>query len=316
MAQTERPHDRARGKRPALRAGALLVAAGAVLSGCSMWKDDPLGVPSSPRVVEYGEPVPRGGGVYKVGTPYQVAGQWFHPREDPDYRNVGIASWYGLDFHGRRTANGEIYDMDALSAAHPTLPMPTYARVRNLENGREVVVRINDRGPFAHGREIDLSKRAAELLDFKHKGTARVEVSYLGRAPLDGDDGWATSVQMAKADRPAPAPVPQSRPVRVASNAPVPVLAMQDSRAAAPPAPMMGGQSYVQVGSFRDAANASRLRYALASAGPVEIVPVDVGGITYFRVRVGPFGDAAAAAGALARARDAGAEGARLVTVQ
>src|SRR5690606_19558542 len=118
-------------------------------------------------------------GSYKVGRPYQVAGLWYHPREDFGYVETGIASWYGADFHGRRTANGEIYDMGALTAAHRTLQMPSVARVTNLANGRSVVVRINDRGPFAPGRIIDLSYRAAQLLDFVKQGTTPVRVEVL-----------------------------------------------------------------------------------------------------------------------------------------
>ena len=124
------------------------------------------------------------GGIYKIGTPYKIEGKWYYPREDTGYVNTGIASWYGAKFDGKRTANGEIFDMDLLTAAHPTLPMPVRARVTNLENKRSIIVRINDRGPFLRNREIDLSRRAAEMLDFKDKGTARVRVEYLGRAPL------------------------------------------------------------------------------------------------------------------------------------
>jgi rare lipoprotein A len=142
------------------------------------------------RVVPLGQPVPKGGGVYHIGQPYEVAGLTYAPREDPGYDRVGSASWYGELFHGRRTANGEIYDMDRLSAAHPTLPLPVYARVTNLNNGRTIVVRINDRGPFARERIIDLSRRSAELLGFRNNGTATVRVKYLGRAPLNGDDSY------------------------------------------------------------------------------------------------------------------------------
>ena len=107
------------------------------------------------RVIPLGQPVPKGGGVYRIGEPYEVAGIRYTPREDPSYDRVGRASWYGELFHGRRTANGEIYDMDRLSAAHPTLPLPVYAQVTNLANGRTIVVRINDRGPYARDRVID-----------------------------------------------------------------------------------------------------------------------------------------------------------------
>ena len=141
-------------------------------------------------MIPLGQPVPKGGGVYQVGKPYQVGSLVYTPREDPGYDRVGSASWYGELFQGRRTANGEIYDMDRLSAAHPTLPLPVYARVTNLNNGRTIVVRINDRGPYASDRIIDLSRRSAELLGFRNHGTATVRVKYLGRAPLNGDDSY------------------------------------------------------------------------------------------------------------------------------
>ncbi len=148
----------------------------------------------SKRVVELGQPVPKGGGVYKVGSPYQIDGEWFYPREDAHYDRVGVASWYGELFHGRYTANGEIYDMNALTAAHPTLPLPIYAKVTNLANGRSLVVRVNDRGPYAHNRVIDMSKRSAELLGFRRNGTTQVRVTYLKRAPLSGDDTYERQV--------------------------------------------------------------------------------------------------------------------------
>jgi peptidoglycan lytic transglycosylase len=156
------------------------------LTGCGSGRDTTLGE----RVIPLGQPVPKGGGVYQIGKPYQVAGVWYTPREEPGYDRVGSASWYGELFQGRRTANGEIYDMDRLSAAHPTLPLPVYARVTNLNNGRTIVVRINDRGPYANDRIIDLSRRSAELLGFRNHGTATVRVKYLGRAPLNGDDRY------------------------------------------------------------------------------------------------------------------------------
>lgn len=142
------------------------------------------------RVIPLGQPVPKGGGAYLTGEAYQVDGVWYQPREDPTYDRVGTASWYGELFHGRRTANGEIYDMDRLSAASPTLPLPVYARVTNLENRRSIIVRVNDRGPYASDRIMDLSRRSAELLAFRDRGTARVRVQYLGRAPLNGDDSY------------------------------------------------------------------------------------------------------------------------------
>jgi rare lipoprotein A len=177
--------------------------------------DPQYGVSSSPRVVEYGEPVPKGGGTYRVGKPYTVAGRVYVPEEDANYRQEGLASWYGDDFHGRLTANGEVFDMDSLSAAHPTLPMPCYARVTNLGNGKSVIVRVNDRGPYHGNRLIDVSHKAAELLDFKGNGVARVRVEYVGRAPLEGSDDRQL---MATLRTGIPAPAPSL--VRVASARP------------------------------------------------------------------------------------------------
>jgi rare lipoprotein A len=144
--------------------------------------------PASPVAVAKGDDVPKGGGHYKVGKKYKVAGRWYHPKEDENYNKTGLASWYGPTFHGRKTANGEVFDRYALSAAHPTLPMPSYVRVTNTANNHSVIVRVNDRGPFAHDRIIDLSERTAELLDMKKRGVGKVRVEYVGRAGLAGSD--------------------------------------------------------------------------------------------------------------------------------
>jgi rare lipoprotein A len=167
--------------------------------------DPRYGVASSPRVIEPGEPVPKGGGTYRVGKPYVVAGQTYVPEEDPNYRAEGLASWYGDEFHGRLTANGEIYDMNAITAAHPTLPMPSYARVTNLANRKSIIVRINDRGPYHRNRVIDLSVRTAQLLEFHGHGVVRVRVEYVGRAPLDGSDDRVLLATLRQGE-PAPAP--------------------------------------------------------------------------------------------------------------
>ncbi|MCC0035677.1 MAG: septal ring lytic transglycosylase RlpA family protein [Hoeflea sp.] len=145
------------------------------------------GVAASPRMSTAKRPK-KGGGREIVGKPYRVRGKWYTPKEEPGYDKAGLASWYGPNFHGRLTANGEIYDQFHLSAAHPTFPLPSYARVTNKKNGNSVIVRVNDRGPFAHGRIIDLSNQAATLLDMKHEGVAAVRVQYVGRAPVEGDD--------------------------------------------------------------------------------------------------------------------------------
>jgi rare lipoprotein A len=183
---------------------ALLAGAAALLASCASpqptasiaskarskeyFAESEYGVKASPRVSTKRSRLPRGGGREQVGRPYKIKGQWYHPREEPGYRSQGIASWYGDAFHGRLTANGEIYDMTHLTAAHPTMPLPSYARVTNTRNGHSVIVRVNDRGPFARGRVIDLSKRAAEMLDYTHSGVAQVKVEYVGRAPLHGQD--------------------------------------------------------------------------------------------------------------------------------
>jgi len=145
--------------------------------------------PASPRVVSDGTSIPRGGGQYLVGRPYTIAGKTYYPSEKTaGYSAVGMASWYGDAFHGRRTANGEIYDKTSVSAAHPTMPLPSYARVTNLRNHYSIIVRVNDRGPYHGGRVMDVSQRVAEALDFKNIGTARVQVDYVGKAGLEGSD--------------------------------------------------------------------------------------------------------------------------------
>ena len=156
--------------------------------GLSGRVDPKYGVSTSSRVVEPGEPVPKGGGVYRVGKPYTIAGREYVPQEDVNYSAVGLASWYGDDFHGRYTANGEIFDMNSLSAAHPTLPLPSYVRVTNLANHHSIVVRVNDRGPYVGNRVIDVSVKTAKLLGFYGEGVTKVKVEYVGRAPLQGSD--------------------------------------------------------------------------------------------------------------------------------
>ncbi len=174
----------------------LAVAAGAVLAGACSRTDKGAAtrfqrnyaVTASARVIADGQPIPKGGGRYKLGDPYQIDGQWYAPREDPAYDHRGMASYYAADLHGRRTANGEIFDMWALTAAHPTLPLPCYVYVTNLENGRTLLLRVNDRGPYVNNRMIDVSRAAARYLGFEARGLASVRVRYAGKAPLSGDD--------------------------------------------------------------------------------------------------------------------------------
>jgi rare lipoprotein A len=192
--------------RGAAAVAACLVLANCASSGKFASRVDPkYGVSSSPRVVAFGEPVPKGGGTYRVGKPYTVGGRVYVPEEDTEYREEGLASWYGDDFHGRLTANGEVFDMASLTAAHPTLPMPCYARVTNLSNGKSLIVRVNDRGPYHGNRLIDVSNKAAELLEFKGNGVAKVRVEYVGRAPLEGSDDRQL-IATLRTGVPAPSP--------------------------------------------------------------------------------------------------------------
>jgi rare lipoprotein A len=201
---------------------AAVVAAGLTLANCAKTNfggiDPKYGVAASPRVIAFGQPVPKGGGRYSVGRPYVVAGRTYVPTEDPHYKAVGMASWYGDDFHGRRTANGEIFDMNSISAASPVLPLPSYVRVTNLQNHRSLIVRVNDRGPYHGDRVIDVSGRAAQLLDFRNNGLAHVKVEYVGRAPLQGSDDRQLVATLRQDGGPAPAPAPSL--VRVAAVGP------------------------------------------------------------------------------------------------
>jgi len=231
----------------------------------SAFTSDKFGVSSSPRVSRVANP-PRGGGRYLVGKPYTVAGKTYTPKEDPSYVAQGKASWYGADFHGRLTANGEIFSANAISGAHPTLPLPSYVRVTNLDNGRSLVVRVNDRGPYLPGRLMDVSARAADLLGFMNRGSANIQVNYVGPAPLQGDDtrvllasleGAAAPKQemnpgntlfaMLSPKQQQPRPAPQVQQVAAAAPvmAPAPV-----AMAPVPVAPQPAGGAVQVVTSF------------------------------------------------------------------
>ena len=173
-------------------------------SGGGRYFDPILGVWASPRLVDDGQPVPRGGGGYLVGRPYTIGGRTFVPNANPQgYSAIGTASWYGDAFHGRRTANGEIFDKGSISAAHPTLPLPSYVRVTNLKNGRSMIVRVNDRGPYHGGRVMDVSQRVAEALAFRNEGTGRIRIDYMGRASLSGADDDKLLATLTTDGRPA-----------------------------------------------------------------------------------------------------------------
>lgn len=176
---------------------------------------------ASPRVVGMDDTAPKGGGRYQVGRPYVIAGKRYVPREKPDgFSQAGNASWYGIAFHGRKTANGEIYDRNMISAAHPTMPLPSYARVTNTRNNHSIIVRVNDRGPYHGGRIVDVSERTANLLGFKHLGTARVRIDYMGPASLAGSDDQRL-VASLRTNGPASVPGGLPAQVMVASAEPV-----------------------------------------------------------------------------------------------
>ena len=303
-----------------------IVATGLLLSGCSSdRKLDPFAGKGSPKYTKSG-PIPKGGGRRHVGKPYTVAGRTFHPTANPKPVQVGMASWYGPRFHRRKTSNGEWFDMNYLSAAHPTMPLPSYARVTNLENGRTVVVRVNDRGPFVGTRIMDLSRAAAERLGYVRQGKARVRVEYLGPAPL-GDDRRL----LAKLNRMKGAPkatllaaidgrATEAPPVRVAEARPsAPPVRTAPAGATAVPhrvrpagyAPASG--YFVQVAAFADPGNAEAARRRLGGIGPVDVRPVDVAAGRFWRVRLGPLASLEDAEDLLGRVRDIGHHDARIV---
>ncbi|HEY0599811.1 septal ring lytic transglycosylase RlpA family protein [Brevundimonas sp.] len=213
--------------------------------------------------------------------PYQIRGRWYQPEEQPDYDETGMASWYGDQFHGRPTATGERFDMNALTAAHKTLPLPGLVEVTNLANGRRIVVRVNDRGPFVDGRIIDLSRGAADALDLRRAGVGEVRVRYLGRAPRLGG---GQVLQYAEAS-PAP-PVPAATP----PPQPGPMTQPQSRPAeSSPPAPARAGV-WVQAGTWADARQARRAADHLGGSATVEEAAPG-----QFRVLVGPWPDAGAA---------------------
>ena len=180
-------HTRANLARFLVLALVTLPLASCLFSDDGRFSPASMGVSASPKIGSSGT-MPKGGGFRSVGKPYKINGKWYYPRNDPSYNKVGNASWYGDAFHGRLTANGELFDMNTLSAAHTTLPLPSYVEVTNLDNGYSLTVRVNDRGPFARNRIIDLSRRAATLLRFRNRGTANVRVRYLGPASIAGSD--------------------------------------------------------------------------------------------------------------------------------
>ncbi len=224
-----------------------------------------------------------------AGPPYQVEGKWYVPTYEPNYDEVGIASWYGPTFHGKASASGEVFDENAMTAAHPTLPIPSLVRVTNLENGKQVIVRLNDRGPFVDDRIIDLSKKAGQALDLHGQGTAKVRVQYVGPAPATLNSLPAVQPSQPMQAYALVTPRIQHLPPSEVSHIP------QQLERAAAPAPAQLAQAvaqrgyFLQAGSFADLGNAQTLRQKLQLFGPVTVTAVQVGGTEFYRVMVGPW---------------------------
>ncbi len=242
----------------------------------------------------------------KVGAPYQIDGRWYTPKVEPDYVETGVASWYGDAFHGKLTANGEIFDKRRISAAHRTLPMPTVVEVENLQNGRRIVVRVNDRGPFAKDRIIDLSHAAADALGFTAQGTANVRVRYLGEANL---------ADLA----PLPGQQPRTRAIAAtpaAASGRDAMASLIASTTGTPPgaaAPVTSTELWVEVAQVENAADLQRMRLYIPGEGPMALHSASDGRRSVQSVRLGPFVSEALAAASLSRAREAGFGAARII---
>lgn len=276
--------------------------------------------------------VPPNAGVYKVGAPYQIGDTWYYPAEQPDYDETGIASWYGPTFYGRATANGERFDANALTAAHRTLPMPVNVRVTNLDNGKSLIVRVNDRGPFAKGRIIDLSEHAATLLGYKSQGTARVRVTFVSRADLMNGSPSSVSPEIAAAVQAAPTnrvassdlePIVGTQVAPPVANTDLPAAPIRTADAAVATQPTgivttvpvpAATHLYVQAGAFSSYANAVRLQARLGAG--LQISSTSQNGQRLYRLRMGPFDEVGEADRALARLSSLGSNDARIVVDQ
>ena len=244
--------------------------------------------------------------MYKVGKPYKIKGTTYYPQEDYGYSEVGIASWYGSDFHNKRTANGEKYDMNTLTAAHRTLPLPSIVRVTNLENGRSLVLRVNDRGPYAKNRIIDISKRGAQLLGYQVQGTAKVRVELLEKeskalkAALTGQkvEDITTTVQ-----------------TKVPATAASKTLTIYNADTADKytASHVADNKYFVQAGSFSQRTSAVGLQNKLSRFGQAKIAQADVSGKTFYRVRLGPFSFKEEAEVTLAKVKNSGISNASVV---
>ena len=298
-----------------------LTAASVGLTGCSGGKRSAFEGTGSPKYTGSG-PIPKGGGRYKVGNPYTIAGRKYYPKVDTSYNKVGVASWYGPKFHRRQTSNGEWFDMDSITAAHKTLPMPSFVRVTNLTNGKSLIARLNDRGPYAHDRIIDMSRRSAQMLGFQRQGTAKVRVEYIGPAPLNGDDYYVAQAKR-KGQRVASATAynsAASEPYREPEEYRDPEAYSTErsyepayAQASSNPSSIAGNALYIQAGSFTNPRNAERAEARLSELGAVETVRTVAGPTVFYRVRVGPLNDVDTADRVLSEVITAGHGDARII---
>ena len=238
--------------RFSLRSSAFLLAHFALpllAIGCSQ----PLFLKETHRGVLQGREIVKGEPVYKIGNPYKIRGKTYTPRVDYNYKETGIASWYGPKFHNRRTANNEIFDETLVTAAHRTMPLPSYAFVTNLQNNRTVRLRVNDRGPFAKGRIIDLSRQAARVLGFEKQGTALVHVQILGkdskRLAEQMQRGGSASLYGKGSSRVTASNAPSLPPAPERASAPRAAGAVESS---------IAWQVYAQIGAFRERQSIAR----------------------------------------------------------
>ncbi len=256
-------------------------------------------------------------GYFKVGNPYRIKGALYRPAETYSFTQTGVASWYGPNFHGKQTANGETFDMYALTAAHKTLQMPSIVRVTNLANGKSIIVRVNDRGPFSKSRIIDLSKRSAQLLGFEKEGTTRVKMQVLTEeshkvAQMAKSGKSTRGVEIAMNQRKPVTISPKRPPAMLASVEPAKPLPVATSASASAPSALPSG-IYVQTGSFGNAQSAQKMVESLRSFGKAHIQPKLVNGRALYRVRFGPMRSTRTADILLARLDDAGRQDAIVV---
>ena len=323
-----------------------VLSVGLILSACSEARYAAHVVKQIPLPGEQQEHV----GYFKVGNTYRIKGRKYYPKETYNKTETGVASWYGPNFHGKMTANGEIFDQNELTAAHRTLQMPSIIRVTNLRNGRTIILRVNDRGPFAHDRVLDVSKRAAEVLGFKNQGTTKVRIEVLGEASREvayrakngqSTKGFEVALNQTNG-RMQPRPISRTPDIKPQTLQPVTQLALSSpnitttpagnvvsqpvplkkpapveavSLSAPPTPPTLGAaRIYVQAGAFSQEQNALNFSTKMASYGPSKVYLTQLNNQPFYRVRLGPYNDRESASRVLDVLRQGGNNQAVIVT--